>query len=514
MISLRPYQSDCLAKTLKGFWEFDRQLIVVPTGGGKTILFASLAAEFWKSQKKTLVLAHREELVDQAIDKIFKTTGLRAQKEMAENYADQSSAQVVVASIQSMQRRIVERWPADYFGLVVADEAHHAISDSWLEVLNHFNIAKVVGVTATPDRGDKKNLGSYFQNVAFEIGLFDLVHQNYLSPISIKSIPLEIDLANVTQTAGDYDANKLSDALTPYLRSIAVAIREHASFRKTLVFLPLIATSKNFVEILKNEGIAAEHIDGTSEDRKEKLAAFSAGKFDALCNAMLLTEGYDEPSIDCVVVLRPTRSRPLYSQMVGRGTRIHPTKENLLLLDFLWAHERHSLCRPAHLISKSDDEAEVITKLAEEKAKAGGESQEELELESLATEAISKRHEKLKRELEENRNKKQKTISAAEFCAAHGDFESAEYEPTMEWESQPITKPQAFALKRNKIDVSTVRGKGHASKLIGLIHQNEKLTLASGKQRALMARMGHPNANQATVSEARQFMKRLYAKAA
>jgi superfamily II DNA or RNA helicase len=343
-MQLRGYQETAVASILAGFQEFDRQLAVMPTGAGKTIVFSKLAEAM--QPRRSLILAHREELIEQAVDKIAKSTGIFAQVEKAEQRASLMSP-VVVASIQTLmgaQRR--ERWPRDHFAQIVVDEAHHALADSYQKVLRHFT-GKVLGVTATPDRGDKRNLGQYFENVAFEITMFDLIKQGYLSPVKVKALPVEIDLKNVKSVAGDYSADDLGTALTPYLRSIAKALRDHASFRKCLVFLPLIATSKTFTDICQQEGLSAAHIDGTSEDRKEILARFADGEFDILNNAMLLTEGYDDPSIDCIVVLRPTRSRSLYAQMVGRGTRVHPAKDDLLVLDFLWLHEKHNLVRPA-----------------------------------------------------------------------------------------------------------------------------------------------------------------------
>jgi superfamily II DNA or RNA helicase len=243
-MQLRGYQENAVASILAGFKEFDKQLAVMPTGAGKTIVFSKLAEAM--QPRRSLILAHREELIEQAVDKIAKSTGIFAQVEKAEQRAS-LMAPVVVASIQTLmgeQRRA--RWPQDHFSLVVVDEAHHALADSYQKALQHFN-AKVLGVTATPDRGDKRNLGQYFENVAFEITMFDLIKQGYLSPVKVKALPVEIDLKNVKSVAGDYSAEDLGTALTPYLRSIAKALRDHAAFRKCLVFLPLIATSRRTV---------------------------------------------------------------------------------------------------------------------------------------------------------------------------------------------------------------------------------------------------------------------------
>lgn len=509
MVTPRPYQKEIVSRVCAGWKDFRKQLVVAPTGSGKTCVFSWLAE---KTPGRTLILCHRNELIDQAIAKLHAATGIEASREKAESFGSRD-AKVVVASVQTLmreQRR--ELWSPDHFSLVIVDEAHHALAASYRSVLNHFDgHARVLGVTATPDRGDKRNLGEYFENVAAEVGLFDLIDDGYLSPITLKAIPLKIDLSSVRQTAGDFNEADLGSALEPYLDQIARAIREHASFRRVLAFLPLIATSQKFVEACRAAGLKAEHIDGTSEDRKDKLTRFAEWDFDVLSNAMLLTEGYDDPGIDCVVCLRPTRSRPLYAQMVGRGTRIHETKSNLLLLDFLWHHEKHQLCRPAHLIAETQEEADTITELAQDRAglPADVAAECELDLQDLAGAATAKREESLRKKLEEHRHKKGRVMSAEEFALEHHDLATAEFEPTMKWESNEVTEKQAKVLKRAHIDLATVRGRGHASKLISLIFRNQKLTLASPKQQALMRRMGHNDPANATQDEARRFFKEL-----
>jgi len=498
-MNLRPYQQQALDAVLSGFREHSRQLCVLPTGGGKTVLFSHLAEQ---TDGRTLVLAHREELVDQAIDKIHKVTGIKAGKEKAEHKATHEH-EVVVASVQSMIRRL-DRWPDDHFDLIVCDEAHHSISKSWQKVLNHFDLwANVLGVTATPDRGDKRNLGCYFENVAFEVSMFDLIKQGFLSQIVIKTCPLKLDISGVKQKAGDYDAAQLGESLDPYLREIARSIKEHAGDRRSVVFMPLIATSQKFVAICKEEGLRAEHIDGYSEDRKGILERFAASEFDILSNAMLLTEGFDDPGIDCVVNLRPTKSRSLYSQIIGRGTRIAPGKKNLLLLDFLWMHEKHNLVRPAHLVAESDEIAEEMTQISE---KAGG--QGELELESLQSDAQKQREEKIREIIKQREHEESKLIDAMTFCEQLGDTEAAEFQPTKPWQKKPITEKQEAILKRNGVNLRTVNGKGHAMQIINAIYKHHNSKPASQKQITAMKRAGIKDADKATVADAKEFFAR------
>lgn len=387
---------------------------------------------------------------------------------------------------------------------ILVHNCHHAISDSWQTVLDHFT-GQVLGVTATPDRGDKRKLGTFFENVAIDVPLVELIRQEYLCPITVKSVPLEIDLGNVHLLAGDFSDEELGHALEPYLFTIAQAVRKHASFRKVLAFLPLIDTSLKFIAACNEVGLVAKHVSGESSDRKEALERFAAGEFDLLSNAMLLTEGFDDPTIDCVLVLRPTKSRPLYAQMCGRGTRIHETKENLLLLDFLWLHEKHRIVHPADLLAKDTEEADCITQLA---ADNGNDC---ADLIDMADQVAEERSAALRQELAALANRKAKYISADEFCLQHDNRSAAFYEPTMVWESKGVTDAQAKYLVQANLDLDSVRGRGHASVLLDIIFKEKDLQLATYKQRWVMQQKGHPNAGKATRADARKFFVALNA---
>ena len=503
----RPYQLTTVEKTEAAFKEFDRVLDVLPTGSGKTCIFSWLAEHRQKIGERVLILAHREELIDQAIAKLRAATGIIADKEKAEWEARLTSP-VVVGSVQSLCReKRRKRWPKDHFGLIVVDEAHHVLADSYQQILNHFE-AQVLGVTATPDRGDCRDLGTYFQTIGHEVALFDLIPE-YLSPISLKSIPLTIDLSKAKSIAGDFDVATLGTALEPYLDQIAEAIRDNCFARRVLAFLPLIVTSKKFVAACQKVGIVAEHIDGESEDRADKLKAFDAGQFDLLSNAMLLTEGYDSPSIDCVIVLSPTRSRPLYAQMVGRGTRRCEGKTDLLLLDFLWMHERHSIARPANLIAVDQAHADEITEMSQAGMPADIADQMPLDLKDLAGSATKQREEKLRKELEKLKDRQSKILTAEQFAAKHDALALAEYEPVMPWESEPVNEKQRKYLDRAHIDVSTVRCKGHATKLLNVYFAHAPTILASMPQRQAMRRAGCEQWESATAQDARNFFAEL-----
>lgn len=502
MLSLRPYQLTAVESVLSGLDEFRKQLGVAPTGSGKTLMFSHLAQRMLP--KKTLILAHRSELIFQAQDKLHRATGIMAEVEKAECSAS-LRCDVVIGSVQTMQGKRLEMWPKDHFGLVVIDECHHAIADTHKRILSHFDgHAAVVGVTATPDRGDKKNLGQYFNRVAFEIGLLDLINQGYLSKIVVKSVPLEIDITKVRTSKGDFDEHDLGDALLPYLREIAKAIRIEAAWRKTLVFVPLIMTSKKMVEALIEEGVNARHVDGTSDDRREILQAFERAEFDCLVNSQLLVEGYDCPSVDCIVPLRPTKSRALYSQQVGRGTRIAPAKRNLLLLDFLWLHEKHNLIRPAHLIASTAQQAQDMTEIIQ---KAGGwEGQATLDLQGVASEASVVRERKLQQELKAKAKRSARTMDAMDFCLSVHAIETADWEDTTSCDAQAPTDKQKSMLEKNAIDLDSIKSRGHASAIIDLMMNRAHMGLATPKQVRFLNQQGQKDSDKWTFEQASIFI--------
>lgn len=368
-MELRPYQQEAKDSVFEQWEKVNKTLVVLPTGCGKTIVFAKVTEECVRRGKRVLILAHRGELLDQASDKIAKTTGLRCALEKAEATCLGSWYRITVGSVQSLQReKRLAQFDKDYFGTIIIDEAHHCITDGYQKILQYFSDAKVLGVTATPDRGDMRNLGEYFESLAYEYTLPKAIREGYLSPIKALTIPLKLDLTGVSMQSGDFKAGEIATALDPYLYQIADEMAKYCQERKTVVFLPLVKTSQKFRDILNEKGFKAAEVNGESRDRAEILEAFDKDEYNVLCNSMLLTEGWDCPSVNCVVVLRPTKVRSLYSQMVGRGTRLYPGKEDLLLLDFLWHTERHELCHPANLICESEEVARKMTENLEEAA--------------------------------------------------------------------------------------------------------------------------------------------------
>lgn len=313
-MELRKYQKESIDSVLNE-WNQGRKrtLLVLPTGCGKTVVFTKLAEEMVKQGKRVLILAHRTELLEQASDKLYKITGLKTSLEKADSTAIGSWCRVTVGSVQTLQRdKRLNQFPKDYWDVIIVDEAHHILSDGYMKVMEYFDVANVLGVTATPDRSDMKNLGSYFDSLAYEYSLVQAIKEGYLSKIKALTIPIDLDLSSVSMSAGDFKASDVGTALDPYLVQIADEMAKYCKDRKTVVFLPLVKTSQKFRDILNERGFKAAEVNGESKDRAEVLEDFEKGRYNVLCNSMLLTEGWDCPSVDCVVVLRPTKVRALY----------------------------------------------------------------------------------------------------------------------------------------------------------------------------------------------------------
>ena len=510
-MQLRPYQEEA-RKKVQEQWEggVNKTLLVLPTGCGKTIVFSKIIEDRVKLGERVLILAHRSELLEQASDKLKKSTGLNTALEKADSSSLNSWYMVTVGSVQTLQReKRLKQFSNDYFDTIVIDEAHHCISNGYQNVLNHFDKAKVLGVTATPDRGDMKDLGAYFESLAYEYKIVDAIKEGYLSKIQSLTIPLNLDLSGVATQNGDFKASDVSNALDPYLEQIADEMIKHCKNRKTVVFLPLVATSQKFRDILNSKGFKAAEVNGESKDRAQILEDFDKDKYNVLCNSMLLTEGWDCPSVDCVIVLRPTKVRALYSQMVGRGTRLHPGKENLLLLDFLWHVERHELCRPAHLIAKSE---EVVKKMTELSEKEVGNPLDLEEIEVKATEeVIQDKEASLAKQLAEQRRKKSKLVDPLQFEMSIADEDLANYVPSFLSEQAPPTKKQVETLEKMGINASEIDNSGKAKLLIKRIIKRREAGLATPKQIRLLESRGFRKVGSWKFEEANNMITRIAA---
>ena len=508
-MELRPYQQEAMDAILEA-WEngTHKTLLVLPTGCGKTIVFAKVTEECVRQGNRVLILAHRGELLEQAADKIRKATGLGCATEKAEETCLGSWFRITVGSVQSMMRESrLSRFPDDYFDTIIIDEAHHCISDSYQRVLHHFPEAKVLGVTATPDRGDMKNLGQIFESLAYEYTLPRAIKEGYLSPIKAVTIPLKVDLTGVGVQSGDFKAGDLGTALDPYLEGIATEMEKYCREKKTVVFLPLVKTSQKFRDILNAHGFQAAEVNGESQDRTEILQEFADGRYNVLCNSMLLTEGWDCPSVDCIVVLRPTKVRSLYCQMVGRGTRLSPGKDHLLLLDFLWHTERHELCHPAHLICESE---EVARKMTENLEKDAGCPVDIGEAEQTASEAVvAQREEALAQKLAEMKRRKRKLVDPLQFEMSIQAEDLAGYVPAFGWEMAPPSEKQKQTLEKLGILPDEIDNAGKASKLLDRLDKRRQANLTTPKQIRFLEGKGFQHVGTWSFDSARKLIDRI-----
>ena len=511
-MELRPYQKEAVA-AIKEQWASGarRTLLVLPTGCGKTIVFCKLTEDMVSEGDRVLIMAHRGELLDQAADKLLKATGLHCAVEKAEESCLGSWFRVTVGSVQTLMReKRLEQFAPDYFDTIIVDEAHHCLSESYQRVLNHFSEAKVLGVTATPDRGDMRNLGQYFDSLAYEYSLPRAIREGYLSPIKALTIPLKLDLSGVSIQSGDFKAGDLGTALDPYLHSIADEMLNHCADRKTVVFLPLVATSQKFRDILNQKGFRAAEVNGSSPDRAQILSDFDAGQYNVLCNSMLLTEGWDCPSVDCIVVLRPTKVRSLYCQMVGRGTRLSPGKDHLLLLDFLWHTDRHELCHPAHLICESP---EVATKMTKNMEEAGCPVDIEEAEQKASEDVIAEREAALAQKLAEMKKRKRALVDPLQFEMSIQAEDLAGYTPSFGWEMGPASDKQRSALEKMGIFPDEIDNAGKAAMLLDKLDKRRLAGLTTPKQIRFLESRGFRHVGTWQFGEAKRLIDRIAANA-
>lgn len=485
-MGLRDYQAAFVDAVLSGWSEYDRLLGVAPTGAGKTVMAAELCKRISAEGGSVLFLVDAKELLKQGADKIGAWCNTVVGLEQGSHHANPGQDRVVVATAQSIARRL-DKWPDSYFSHIIIDEAHrNTLGAHPSAVLAHFAGAKLLGITATPSRSDKRELSEVYESIAYEIGLSNLIKQGFLSRITVRSVPCNVDLSSVRTQAGDYRASDLGDAVDPHLYELARLLASEAWDRKTVAFLPLVDTSKKFAAACREFGLNAVHVDGTD---REALGE----DWQVICNAQLLSTGWDEPSVDCVYIVRPTKSTVLYQQMVGRGTRIFKGKEDLLVLDPLWLSSDHRLVRPARLVAKSDEEAKSM------EGKEGDllEAQEAAEIDRL---------ENMKKRMAKSAKRNARTMDAIELALTLDDDALAEYEPEMKWQADAPTERQLETLEKFGINPESITCKGQAKEVLDRVFARMDLKLASVKQMKWLKKFGHPSPHTCTFADATGFL--------
>lgn len=500
---LRDYQQEAhdaiLAAWGEAPWSKDdeptyRSVIAnLTTSAGKTVIAGSVIQGVME-RGRCLFLADTDELCEQPREKFYRLFGMHTGLEKAGKSASMMM-RVVVGSAQTFARpNRLARYAPDHFGYIFVDEAHRG-SDRNKKITDHFASAKVCGMTATAFRAKLKDLSTYYETVAFELGLFDLIDAGYIAPLKVLTLPVEVNLTEVKQTMStdgmDYDKTELSTTIRPVYERVAEMIKEHVPNRQILAFLPLIKSSQEFVTILQEHGISARHIDGKSEDRKQILEAFAMKKFQVLCNSSLLTTGWDCPTVDCLLNLSPTRSAGLFRQKVGRVVRLldglidgvtdreerrrliaASAKPDSLILDLLWQTSKFGLIGPSDLIATNKDE-QIALELAIRKQGTAE------DLQFMAAVVQADREQKLKEALEKaalrSRGLIERAKDAIEYVAIllHGK-KIIGYEAAMDWEAQPMTEKQKDWLLKNGIDPTSAKNRGQVVELMNLIFRRRE----------------------------------------
>lgn len=359
-LKLRPYQEECL-KAIQDHSEkgVKRQLISMATGSGKTVVFGHLIDSL---KCKSLVIAHTNELLGQSIEKI-KMVSPSLDVGLVNASKKEFHQPVIVSSIQSArQPETLKQLQRQNFDLLVYDEAHHASSDSSRSVLEALGFGKgtkklLCGFTATPMRSDGNGLGEDFDKIVYSKPIKSMIEDGYLClPVGIK-IATDLDLSNIDlDKSGDYKTASLTDVMdTREINELVVkTYQEKAQGRKTICFCVSIAHAEHLAQIFQNNGIKAESVSGNMplSERNEILQQFKDGKIEVITNCQILTEGFDCPDVDCVIIARPTQSQGLYIQMAGRGLRLYPNKKDCIILDF--GDKSHSLCNTNVLIGDAE----------------------------------------------------------------------------------------------------------------------------------------------------------------
>jgi ATP-dependent helicase IRC3 len=375
-LALRPYQEEAIAAVNEAALDgVTRPLVALPTGTGKTVIFGYLLA---RRASPALVLAHRDELIRQSVDKLllvnpdFDVGVVKAEQ-------NEVSAPVVVASVQTLSRPNRLAQLREDFRTVVVDEAHHGVADTYQRILEHVGSLApggplTVGFTATPERGDKVGLNHVWEKIVYRKDLLEMILAGYLCDLRAVRIALKADLDQVHTRAGDFVDRELESVLlnANAPAHVVEAYQEHAAGRKALVFTPTVRLAHEMAEAFRQAGIAAEALDGGTpeEERRGMVKRLQAGGTMVLANCAVLTEGFDSPSVDCIIIARPTKSRPFYVQMIGRGTRIHPGKADCLIIDCVGVSQRHSLVTADSLLGKDLSNGLSVREIVEQEEAA------------------------------------------------------------------------------------------------------------------------------------------------
>ncbi|MCA1824372.1 MAG: DEAD/DEAH box helicase [Frankia sp.] len=516
-VELRPYQLEALAGVDDVLSRVRSALIVGATGTGKTTTFAE-AIRRRHREGPALVIAHRQELIDQAARRIRMQTGLSVGVEKAERYAERD-CDVVVASVQTLgtaDDRRLKSWRRDHFKLVVVDEAHHAIASSYRRILDWFETAKVLGVTATPDRADEQAMGQVFDEVAhiYEIG--DAIADGYLCRIRARFVHCEaVDLSSVHTVAGDLNQGELEMVMSSEaaLHQVARPTLELAGDRPTVAFTTSVANAHRLAEVFNRYRTGcARAVDGETDDttRRRLLNDYDQGRFQFIVNVGVLTEGWDCPRVACVAMGRPTSSRSLYAQCVGRGTRVFPGKEDLLVLDFVGNAGKHKLVSAADVLGGKYPEDVVAAAAAAVEKDPGKDVAQAL---ADAQRAKEERQAALERAREEDARRRAGAKTTVRYTTQEVDpfgvldIERPKY--SGRFGDEVASEKQVALLQKWKVPLPENVSKRDANRLIGECIERGRRGECTFAQAKTLAKYGYPK--NATRAQARALLDGLAA---
>ena len=528
-IILRPYQEECVQAVFDSFFNNQSCLVVMATGLGKTVTAAEILR---RRGGRSVWVAHRSELIEQAEQTIGKLTGVIPQVEMAERKAQfmLGGNGCVIGSVQTLNAKKngtprLNRFNPTFYNTLITDEAHHAVAKSWSNVATHFcenpNL-RHLGMTATPDRGDESSLGQIYKECAYRYDIQDGVKDGWLVPILIQRIYLDsIDLSIIGKIAGDFNQGELASTMErdKVIHGVAEALLSEAGDKRTLVFTSSVIHAHGLSDILNQSkpGMAAA-IDGKTPKDKRKfiLDEYRAGNIQYLCNVGIATEGFDVPNIDCVAIARPTMSRALYAQMVGRGTRplagvvdgfsfseqrlesiSSSLKPSCLILDFVGNSGKHKLVSAADVLGGNYD-AKVVTE-ANKMATDDGSPIDTLELLKRAEASL-----KAGEEADRQRELRRAVSAKVSYRKKSLDpFDILDIEPPLEvndFNARPISDKQRVWLETSGFDIEMMTD-AERRKILNQMIYRKKNNLASPKQIKLLQRFGY-NARSMKKSEA------------
>jgi superfamily II DNA or RNA helicase len=527
----RPYQIHAVHRAREFLRNGKRSaLIVMPTGTGKTLVFAAVTRLAKNKGGRVLILAHRDELIQQAANKLAESAGIVAAIEKAKHQARRdwslmhgAEPPVVVASVQTMRGDRLKSWPRDYFTLIVIDEAHHSPAKSYVDILDHFARARVLGVTATPDRADGIDLGEVFHSddgkPAYEYSLREAIDQEYLVPIRTVRLDVGVDLSDIMTTRrGDFSPEELEELIGPHVETLANAVIPEIGKEPTIVFTPDTGSAEGFASALRSPdfGIAAEAVSYLNpEHRRKAVERFLKRETQVIVNCCILLEGFDAPPTSRIVMCRPTKSRTLYAQAIGRGTRLSPGKHECVVIDFTWGADTHQLIKPAHLLATPEDPLELFA-LVEEMTKENP----EMEL----AEAVDRGREEIenrrRRTLEvEARRKAVRVFERREFDPVGVraerllgviDAEAAPDAPRKDRDGPRATEKQAAALAKFGFPGAETWSRKRASNLLDALIGRAKEGKATWKQLQYAVALGMDigSAREASRTDVSQFIDR------